>query len=223
MYVIPPEQNGDFVAAMEAVLRTYRLPLNKRHPVVCMDEQPLQLLEETKVPVPAKSGRADLFDYEYRRNGTTNIFMFTEPLSGWREARVSTTKTKQDWAREVAALLERCYPDAQRVTLICDNLNTHTLGALYETFPADRASKLAARLNLQHTPKHGSWLNIAECELSVFTRQCLNRRIPSESQLRSEADAWSEHRNVKQRGVKWHFTTKDARIKLKRLYPQIVD
>jgi hypothetical protein len=221
MYVIPPEQNGDFVAAMEAVLRTYHLPLNQDVPVICMYEQPVQLIGETKVPIPARSGRPNLFDYEYRRNGTTNIFMFTEPLSGWREARVSTTKTKQDWAREVADLLERCYPTAERVTLICDNLNTHTLGALYETFPPDRASSLSARLNLQHTPKHGSWLNIAECELSVFTRHCLSRRIPSEFQLRREAEAWSIHRNDQQRGVNWQFTEKGARIKLKRLYPQI--
>ena len=221
MYVIPPEQNGDFVAAMENVLGIYHRPYCDRFPMVCMDEQPIQLIDETKVPIPARPGRVDLFDYEYRRAGTTNIFMFTEPLSGWREARVSTTKTKQDWAREVADLLERCYPVAERITLICDNLSTHTIGALYETFVPDRAGRLAARLDLQFTPKHGSWLNIAECELSIFTRQCLDRRIPNEDRLRSEATAWSSYRNTQQRGVQWQFTTEDARIRLARLYPQI--
>lgn len=222
MYVIPPEQNGDFVAAMEAVLGTYHLPYCERFPVVCMDEQPVQLIGETKVPIAARPGRPDLFDYEYRREGTTNIFMFTEPLSGWREARVSTTKTKQDWAREIADLLERCYPDAERVTLVCDNLSTHSIGALYETFVADRAGHLASRINLRFTPKHGSWLNIAECELSIFTRQCLDRRIGSETVLRKEAQAWSADRNAKQCGVQWQFSTADARIKLARLYPQIL-
>ena len=221
MYVIPPEQNGDFVAAMENVLRIYHLPYCERFPVVCMDEQPIQLIDETKLPIPARPGRPDLFDYEYRRAGTTNIFMFTEPLSGWREARVSTTKTKQDWAREVADLLERCYPEAERVTLVCDNLNTHAIGALYENFVPERAGQLASRLDLQFTPKHGSWLNIAECELSAFTRQCLDRRIGSEDRLRSEAAAWSSHRNEQQHGVQWQFTTANARIRLARLYPQI--
>lgn len=221
MYVIPREQDGEFVAAMENVLGIYHLPYDERFPLVCMDEQPVQLIAEAKVPIPARSGRPDLFDYEYRRAGTTNIFMFTEPLSGWREARVSTTKTKQDWAREVADLLERCYPSAERVTLICDNLSTHSIGALYETFAPARAGCLAARLNLQFTPKHGSWLNIAECELSIFTRQCLARRIDDEDRLRTEAAAWSRNRNKKQHGVQWQFSTADARIRLARLYPQI--
>ena len=220
MYVIPREQNGDFVAAMEKVLGIYRRPHDERFPVVCMDEQPVQLIAHTQVPIPARPGRPELFDYEYRRAGTTNIFMFTEPLSGWREARVSTTKTKLDWAREVADLLERCYPDAERVTLVCDNLSTHSVGALYERFDPQRAGCLAARLDLQFTPKHGSWLNIAECELSSFTRQCLARRIESEERLRSESAAWTNNRNEKQHGVQWQFTTQDARVKLARLYPQ---
>lgn len=221
MYVIPPEQNADFVAAMEDVLQIYQCPLETNFPVVCMDEQPIQLVGETKLPIEAKPGRPELFDYEYRRMGTTNVFMFTEPLSGWREARVSTRKTKQDWAREVADLLDRCYPKAARLTLVCDNLNTHTIGSLYETFEPARARALADRLDLRYTPKHGSWLNIAECELSVFTKQCLSRRVESEAVLRKEAKAWSKYRNKKQRAVDWQFSTDDARIRLKRLYPLI--
>ncbi len=221
MYVIPPEQNADFVAAMEDVLQTYRKPLDPRFPVVCMDEQPIQLIGETKMPLPAIPGRPDLFDYEYRRLGTTNIFMFTEPLSGWREARVSTQKTKQDWAREVADLLDRCYPKAEKVTLVLDNLNTHSIGSLYATFTPEQARRYADRLDLRYTPKHGSWLNIAECELSVFTKQCLDRRIEDEAILTREASAWSAHRNQQQKGVDWQFTTETARVKLKRLYPQI--
>lgn len=206
---------------MEDVLEVYRRPYDERFPVICMDEQPVQLVAELRTPTPVEPGKPARFDYQYERNGTTNIFMFCEPLHGWREPHVVRRKTAVDWAAEIRWLLEKQYPHAEKVVLVCDNLSTHHTGALYEAFPPDIARRLVERLEIHYTPKHGSWLNIAEIELSVLTRQCLKRRIASEDTLTKEVDAWQKQRNAHQKGVSWQFSAPDARIKLKRLYPQI--
>jgi len=206
---------------MEDILEVYCLPYDPARPVVCMDEQPVQLLKETRLPVPAAPGRPARYDYEYERNGTANIFLFTEPLAGWRHLQVTGQRTRLDWAGQIRWLLDAQYPDVEMVRLVMDNLNTHGIGSLYAAFPPEEARRLARRLNLHHTPKHGSWLNIAEVELSAFTRQCLARRMPDQVTLAREAAAWEQARNAAQKGVDWRFTTADARIKLKNLYPQI--
>ena len=218
--MIPPDQDAAFVAAMEAVLEVYQRPEDARFPVVAMDERPVQLLEDLRSPMPMTPGRIARIDYEYKRKGTVSAFLFTAPFQGWRRVSVRERHTAIDWAEEVKYLLDEVYPDAQRVALVCDNLNTHRLTSLYKAFPAEVALGLSSRLELVHTPKHGSWLNIAEIELSVFSRQCLNRRIPDLETLRSETEAWQEHRNKIASRVDWRFTTDDARIKLKRLYPE---
>jgi hypothetical protein len=220
--VIPPKQSGDFVSHMEDVLDIYSWDYDENYPVVCMDEQPTQLVKETRVPIPCAPGKPAKFDYEYERNGTANHFLFTEPLAGWRKVSVRERKTRQDWAIEVKQLLDEDYSDAELVILICDNLNTHTIGSLYEAFPPAEAKRLADRLDIRYTPKHGSWLNIAEIELSVLTKQCLTRRIADINILREETSAWAERRNEEQVGVDWHFTTTNARTKLKHLYPQFL-
>lgn len=206
---------------MEDVLEVYKRPHDPQVPVVCMDEQPTQLIKETRKSLPAEPGQPERIDYEYERNGTATNFLFTEPLAGWRRVNVRETKKKVDWAEEVRELLEVDYPSAEKVVLVCDNLNTHTPAALYEAFPPAEARRLVERLEIHHTPKHGSWLNIAECELSVLTRQCLDRRLANITTLRTEARAWYRERNRRQKSVDWQFTTETARIKLKRLYPQI--
>ena len=219
--MIPPDENADFVAAMERVLEVYQRPEDPKRPVVAMDERPVQLLEDLRAPVPVKPGRIARRDYEYKRIAVVSAFLFTNPLQGWRRVAVRERRTAIDWAQEVKYLLDEVYPEAQRVTLVCDNLNTHTLKSFYKAFPvSEEAERLSSRLELVHTPKHGSWLNIAEIELSVFSRQCLNRRISDLETLRSEAEAWQAHRNKTANRVDWRFTTQDARIKLKRLYPQ---
>jgi len=219
-WVIPPDANGEFVACMENVLETYAQPYDKRFPVLCMDEQPVQLLKETRVPVAATKQHARRVDYEYERAGTASIFMFTEPLSGWRMVNARQQRTKIDWALEMEELLRTRYAEAEKVILVCDNLNTHTMGAFYEAFRASQARELVRRIDFRFTPKHGSWLNISENELSSMTRQCLNgRRIGDIEQLREETQAWATASNDKQRGVDWQFTIKDARTKLKSLYP----
>ncbi|MBT9148453.1 MAG: hypothetical protein DDT32_02227 [Syntrophomonadaceae bacterium] len=186
-----------------------------------MDEQPVQLIKETRNQLPAEPGKPVRVDYEYQRNGTANIFIFTEPLNGRRHVSIRERKTGLDWAREIKRLLDVHYPEVQRIRLVCDNLNTHKIGSLYEAFPPDEARQLARRLEIHYTPKHGSWLNIAELELSALTTQCLDRRIPDIQTLGNETKAWGKRRNEQQKGVDWQFTTKDARIKLTRLYPLI--
>ena len=221
-WVIPPEANSEFVACMEDVLETYATPYDAAFPVVCMDEQPVQLFKETRVPIPASKAHARRVDYEYERAGTACVFMFAEPLSGWREVDVRPHRTKVDWAVEMEALLRTRYADAEKVILVSDNLNTHTKGAFYEAFPPDQARAIVQRLEFRFTPKHGSWLNIAENELSSMTRQSLSgRRIPHIEMLREEADAWATSSNDKQRGVDWQFTIENARHKLKSLYPKM--
>lgn len=221
-WVIPPEADGEFVAHMEVVLDTYAEPFDPLRPVLCMDEQPVQLLRETRVPIPATGGRPRRVDYEYERNGTASVFMFCEPLAGWREVRVRERRTKVDWAEEVASLLNGRYAEAEKVVLVCDNLNTHTIGAFYEAFDPDTARALVRRIDFRHTPKHGSWLNIAENELSAMTRQCVHgRRFATIDGLREETAAWTQHTNDGQRGVDWQFKIDDARVKLKSVYPKI--
>ena len=220
-WVIPPEQDAEFVACMEEVLETYAKPYDARCPVVCMDEQPVQLLKETRVPIAATKEHPKRVDYEYERNGTASIFMFAEPLLGFRQATAREHRTKSDWAQEVAGLLDTRYAGCDEVTLVLDNLNVHTKGAFYEAFSPEVARSYVKRLNFVYTPKHGSWLNVAECELSAMTRQCMSsRRIGELSELRGEIAAWSEATNAKQRGVDWQFKIDDARSKLKRLYPK---
>jgi hypothetical protein len=222
-WVIPPEADAEFVANMENVLETYEKPYDPAHPVVCMDEQPVQLIKETRKPIPATKDRPRRVDYEYERNGTASIFMFAEPLAGWRQATARDQRTKSDWAQEVGALLDGRYADCDRITLVCDNLNTHTPGAFYEVFEPAKAREYVRRIEFCYTPKHGSWLNIAENELSSMTRQCLTgRRIGELALLRDEIGAWSIDVTDTQRGVDWQMTIDDARCKLKSVYPKIL-
>jgi len=222
MWCIPPEQDAAFVAAMEQVLTVYQRPYAPRFPVVNMDEQPIQLISHTRVPLPMRPGDTEKIDYEYTREGMCNAFMFVQPLAGWREIHVSETKTAQDWAGYVKWLVDHPrFAEAERITLVCDNLNTHVLGSLYATFPAEEAYRLASRLELVFTPKHGSWLNMAEPELSVMTRQCFSDRVSSPSEAESRITAWQTDRNERQIGIDWQFTTTNARVKLKRLYPKV--
>lgn len=221
-WVIPPEANSEFVAAMENVLETYSQPYDPQFPVLTMDEQPVQLLKETRRPIPATQFHPRRVDYEYERGGTASVFMFAEPLLGWREVRVRKQRTKVDWALEMASLLQTRYATVKKVILVCDNLNTHTMGAFYETFGPEAARALIRRIEFRYTPKHGSWLNVAENELSSLYRQCLrDRRFGQIVELRREAEAWSQASNEKQRGVDWQFRIDDARTKLKSLYPKI--
>ena len=220
--MIPPEQDAEFVACMEEVLETYAQAYDPQYPVVCMDEQPVQLLKETRGPIAATTKHGRRVDYEYERNGTASIFMFAEPLSGFRQATARIRRTKADWASEVAHMLDTRYAACEDVTLVCANLNTHTKGAFYEAFAPAKARAYIKRINFCYTPKHGSWLNVAECELSCLTSQCLrDRRIGVLTELQSEIAVWSNKTNAKQRGVDWQFRIENARVKLKRLYPKI--
>jgi hypothetical protein len=222
MWCIPPEQDAAFVCQMEQVLEVYKRPYDPRRPVVGMDEQPKQLLTEVRQPIPAAPGQPARVDYEYVREGVCTVWMFVEPLAGWRDVSVTTTKTAVDWAQQVKRLVDDPrYAEAERITLVCDNLNTHTLASLYQAFGPAEALRLARKLELVYTPKHGSWLNVAESELSVLTRQCLDRRMATQGEVAEEAHRWKERRNRRQIGVEWHFTTEDARIKLKHLYPKV--
>jgi hypothetical protein len=206
---------------MEDVLDVYRRPYDEKRPVVAVDEASKQLVGEAVQPIPAQPGQPERFDYEYVRNGTANLFMISEPLAGWRHVMVTERRTAKDFAEVLRWLAEDVYPEAERVVLVMDNLNTHKLASLYEAFEPEQARRIAERIEVHHTPKHGSWLNVAEIELSVLSRQCLDRRIESVDELREELEPWYEERNDRAIGVKWRFTTADARIKLRRLYPAI--
>jgi DDE superfamily endonuclease len=199
---------------MEDVLDVYHRPFDEKRPLVCLDEASKQLIGEVIEPIPAEPGQPERYDYEYTRNGTANLFMISEPLIGWRAVKVTERRTAVDFAEVVRWLVEE-------VVLVMDNLNTHKLASLYEAFPPEQARRIAERLEIHHTPKHGSWLNMAEIELSVLARQCLDRRIESPEELRREVEAWEEGRNERMVEVKWQFTTADARIKLHRLYPAL--
>ena len=206
---------------MEDVLGVYARPYDAAFPVVVMDEKPLQLLADARPGTPAAPGQVARQDCEYIRCGTCSIFVWAEPLRGWRRAYAKSTRTRIDWARGVDHLLSVEYPDADKVVLVMDNLNTHSIASLYEAFPPEKAYALAARLEIHHTPKHGSWLNIAEIELSCLTKQCLGRRIPDLDVLNEELAAWADATNADERQVDWRFTTSDARIKLRPLYPAL--
>jgi len=207
---------------MEDVLDLYTRPWDPRRPLVCMDETSKQLVRETRRRIAPAPGRAARIDYEYERNGVCNLFVFSEPLTGWRSVSVTDRRTKADWARQIKALLDGRYAEADQVTLVLDNLNTHTGAALYEVFEPQEARRLFERLDIHYTPKHGSWLNMAEIELGVLGRQCLDRRLPDKATLAREVAAWQQERNSARATVDWRFTTADARIKLKRLYPIIL-
>jgi len=204
---------------MEDILDIYKQPYNPDEPLICMDETSKQLIMETRLPILVKPGRPARFDYEYCRNGVCNIFMFYEPFGGKRFVSVTSRRTKIDWAWQIKELLEIHYPDVRKVVLVMDNLNTHTGASLYEAFPPEEARKLLNRLEIHYTPKHGSWLNIAEIELRILNGQCLNRRIPDKESLIHEVSKWQNIRNTAKSIVDWRFTCQDARIKLKRLYP----
>lgn len=208
---------------MEDVLEVYSRPYNPKKPVICMDEMHKQCIKEVRNTIPASPGQPERYDPEYERNGGVNIFLCSEPLKGCRNVKVTDTRTRIDWAFFVKELLDVQYQDADKIVLILDNLNTHSAGSFYEALDPQEARRLLDRLEIHHTPKHGSWLNVAEIELSVLSRQCLNRRIPDKETYKEEIEKWNIHRNNQQVGVDWHFTTKDARIKLKRLYPKQIN
>ena len=220
-WCLPNGPSAEFVAAMEDVLDVYHRPYDERRPVVCLDEASKQLVGEVREPLPPKPGQVARHDNEYERRGTANIFMAAEPLAGRRTVQVTDRRTKVDWARFVQFLLAVIYPHVEKVVLVMDNLNTHGIGSLYEAFDPVTARALAARLEIHYTPKHGSWLNMAETELSILSRQCLDRRIDAKEFLAGEIAAWERDRNARQAKIDWQFTTADARIKLKRLYPSI--
>jgi hypothetical protein len=217
--VIPPKANAEFVYYMEDVLDLYHEPYDPRYPMVNFDETSKQLISETRVPLPPTPGQVARYDYEYRRNGVRNLFLFFEPLRGWRHVKVTERRTKVDWAYCMKQLVDEFYPHAIRIRVVQDQLNTHNPAALYEVFEPKEAKRLLDRLEFHYTPKHGSWLNMAEIEFSVLSRQCLDQRIPDETTLQREVAAWEEARNANEAKVNWRFTTQDARIKLKRLYP----
>lgn len=206
---------------MEEVLDVYKRPYDPNCPVVCMDEATKQLIGETRIPLSAAPGQLQRYDYEYERNGTANIFMFCEPLAGKRYVDVTDRRTKVDWACEIRELVDQRYPEAEKIVLVMDNLNTHSKGSLYEAFPPEEAKRIADRLEIHYTPKHGSWLNMAEIELSVLGRQCLSQRLADKDTLQHHTAAWEKERNAQRVVVNWQFTTEDARIKLRKLYPSI--
>src|SRR5215467_8406782 len=218
-WVIPPKANSAFVAAMEDVLEVYHRPHDPDYPLVCVDESSKQLIEETRTPIPMKPGQPARYDYEYERNGTANLFMMFAPLEGWRHVKVTDRHTAVDYAHVLKELSDTRFPDAKKIVLVQDNLNTHTPASLYQAFPADEARRLVERFEWHYTPKHGSWLNLAESELGVLSSQCLDRRMSDKSFLAREVEAWEADRNKKHTRANWRFTTENARVKLKHLYP----
>lgn len=222
-WVIPPFQSGNFVADMEYVLDVYKRPYNEHIPLVCMDESPKQLIRETRTAIPMKPGQPLREDYEYERCGVINVFLASEPLMGKRFIEITERKTKLDWANFIRKIADEWYKDASKIILVMDNLATHKSGALYEAFEPTEAKRIRDRFEFVYTPKHGSWLNMAEIELNVLMNRCLNRKIDNIDTIQREANAWQNYRNGKESTINWQFTTDDARIKLKRLYPTIVE
>lgn len=220
-WCLPEGPSADFVAAMEDVLEVYHRPYDADRPVVCMDEASKQLIAEVREPLPARPGSVAKQDSEYERRGTANLFMAVEPLAGKRSVQVTDRRTKVDWAQFIKFLLLTVYPEVAIIVLVMDNLNTHNIGSLYEAFDPQTARALASRLEIHYTPKHGSWLNMAETELSILSRQCLDRRMESQDILTREVTTWEHDRNTCRSKIDWQFTTADARIKLKQLYPSI--
>lgn len=221
MWCLPPEQNAEFVCAMENVLTVYQRPYDPQRPQVCMDEASKQWVKETRVPQPAAPGRPARFDSEYERNGTARVFMFCEPLKGWRRVEITPRRTRIDGALPVRRLVDEDYPGAERITRVMDNLNTPSPASLYEAFEPTEARRLIDKLEIVPTPKHGRWLNRAEIEWGVLSRQCVDARIPDRETLAAQTQAWQRDRNNMNAVVNGQFTTKDARVKLRRLYPQI--
>jgi uncharacterized small protein (DUF1192 family) len=219
--VIPPDANAAFVAAMEDILEVYQRPYDPQRPLVCLDETSKQLIAETRVPIAAKPGQPGRHDYEYRRNGTANLFMMFAPLEGWRHVKVTDRHTAADYAQVLKELSDTHFPGSAKIVLVQDNLNTHKPASLYEAFPPAEARRLVERFEWHYTPKHGSWLDMAESELGVLSSQCLDRRIPDQQVLKEEVEAWEADRNRKHAKADWQFTTADARVKLKRLYPAL--
>ena len=218
----PPVRESAFVAPREAVLDLYCQPYDARYPVICMDEQPKQRLSETRTPRPAQPGQPATYDYAYVRQGSCTVWLFVEPLGPWRTAHATARRTAVDWARQVQAVVDPPrYRQAEYLTLVCDNLNTHTYASFYDAFPPDEARRLAQRVRLVFTPKHGSWLHRAEPELSVLTRQALAPRMATQAAVHAQVAAWAEDRNAAQTGLDWQFRTEDARVRLKHLYPVI--
>lgn len=207
---------------MEDVLDVYEMPYNPNIPVVCMDEMPYQLLDDSRSPLPARCNNTQKIDYEYVRNGTCSVFAFIEPLAGHHHISVRERRTAVDWAEEIKFLVDEMYPDAEKIILVMDNLNTHVKGSLYKKYPPEEARRLIKRLEFHYTPKHGSWLNIAEIELNILNRQCLSRRLPSIDIVRAELKAWESKRNANRDIVNWHFSNTNARIKLVSLYPLLL-
>jgi DDE superfamily endonuclease len=216
-----PEVSTDYVAAMEDVLDLYAEPPDPNRPKVCFDETPKQLIAETRQPLPARPGQPERYDYEYRRNGTCNLFMFLDPDAGWRHVSVTAQRTKRDFAHQMKWLADERYPDAERIRVVLDNLNTHRPAALYEAFPPDEARRILRRLEFHYTPKHGSWLNMAELEISVFDRQCWDRRIGDQDTLQRETQALEGQRNAVHATVQWRFTCRDARTRMRGVYPSV--
>jgi hypothetical protein len=223
VWSIPPKQDASFVWRMEDVLEVYTRPYDERFPQVCLDEKSKQLVGEVRKPLTVSPGRPARYDYEYEREGTANLFIVSEPLAGWRHISVTERRTKIDWAHCVKELVDVHYPEAEKIVLVLDNLNTHTPAALYEAFVPAEARRIARKLEIHYTPRHGSWLNMAEIELSVLARQCLDQRIPDQETLAEEVGAWEAERNAAESSIDWRFTSADARIKLKHLYPEIVE
>lgn len=221
MWCIPPKQSAEFVYHMEDVLEVYTRPRDPRRPVVCMDETFKQLIGQTRQPLPPRPGAVERVDHVYVRNGVASLFMAFEPLAGWRTVAVTDQRRRLEWAGFIKVLLDGRYKKAEKVVLVMDQLNTHSAASLYEAFAPDEAKRLADKLEIHHTPKHGSWLNMAEIELSALGRQCLSRRIAQRETLRDQIANWGQQRNHTEIKVNWRFTTADARIKLQRLYPSI--
>lgn len=219
--MIPPDANAAFVAAMEDILEVYQRPYDRQRPLVCLDESSKQLIAETRVPIAAKPGQPGRHDYEYRRNGTANLFMMFAPLEGWRHVKVTDRHTAVDYAQVLKELSDTHFPGSAKIVLVQDNLNTHKPASLYEAFPPAEARRLVERFEWHYTPKHGSWLDMAESELGVLSSQCLDRRIPDQQVLKEEVEAWEADRNRKHARADWQFTTADARVKLRRLYPAL--
>jgi hypothetical protein len=220
-WCIPEEASAEFVCAMEDVLALYHLPHHPRCPLVCFDEGSKQQTKEVRVPLPPRPGEVAKYDYEYERNGTSNMFIFFAPLEAWRHVKVTDHRTAIDFAHCMRDLVDVHFPDAEKIVLVMDNLNTHKFASRYEAFPPTQARRILEKLEIHYTPKHGSWLNMAEIELSVLHRQCLSARIPDQVTLRQNVTAWANRRNAHRSTVQWRFTTDDARIKLHRLYPSI--
>ena len=223
MWCIPPTENAAFVCQMESVLDTYKRAHDPLNPVICMDETTKQCTQEVRAPIKAKPGTAERYDGEYIRNGVGHLILFYSPLDNWRRVQVADNHTACEWAEGVRRLVEEDYAEAEKITLVMDNLNTHSGASLYKAFAPEKARKLLERLEFVFTPKHGSWLNMAECEFSVLARQCLDRRIPDMKTLFKEVEAWQAGRNENTKPADWRFTTEDARIKLKHLYPKLDD